>query len=57
MKHAKAKVTNWPTVRLFVHPATLAAIEAQAEQRALSVSALVREALDRAYRPEALLRP
>jgi hypothetical protein len=53
----KQRVTEWPIVRLNVHPATLAAIEAQAERRALSTAAMIREALDRVYRPEALLRP
>ena len=36
-------------VRVTVNPRTLEAIEAQAEERALPVAAVVREALDRAY--------
>jgi hypothetical protein len=50
----RTRVTDWPSVRLNLNPATLERIEAQAEQRALSVSAVIREALDRAYRSEAV---
>jgi hypothetical protein len=53
----RARITEWPAVRVNVSPETLERIEAQAERRALSVSAVIREALDRAYRPEALVRP
>ena len=53
----KTRVTEWPSVRLTVNPDTMARIEDCADRRALSVSAVIREALDRAYRPEALVRP
>jgi hypothetical protein len=53
----KTRVTEWPAVRVNVDPRTLARIEASADRRALSVSAVIREALDRVYRPEALVRP
>jgi hypothetical protein len=49
----RTRVTEWPMVRLNVNPRTLESIEAQAEERALSVSAVIRETLDRAYRTEA----
>jgi hypothetical protein len=50
----RTRISEWPTGRLNVNPATLERIEATAEQRALSVSAVIREALDRAYRSKAL---
>lgn len=53
----KTRVTEWKSVRVTVNPETLERIETYAERRALSVSAVIREALDRAYRPEALVRP
>jgi len=49
----RTRVTEWPMVRLNLNPATLDRIERTAEERALSVSAVIREALDRAYRSEA----
>jgi hypothetical protein len=49
----RTRVTEWPVVRLNLSPRTLERIEAQAEDRGLSVAAIVREALDRAYRTEA----
>jgi hypothetical protein len=45
------RVGDWPTVRVTVNPRTLEALEAEAEERALPLSATVREALDRAARP------
>ena len=45
----RTRISEWPTVRLNVNPATLERIERTAEQRALSVAAIVREALDRVY--------
>jgi hypothetical protein len=53
----RARISEWPAVRVNVDPRTLERIELQAERRALSVSAVIREALDRVYRPEALVRP
>lgn len=53
----KTRISDWPAVQVNVNPATLERIEDYAERRALSVSAVIREALDRAYRPEALVRP
>jgi hypothetical protein len=52
----KTRVSEFPTIRVAVHPRTLEALEAEAEERALPVSAIVREALDRAVRPTASLR-
>jgi Ribbon-helix-helix protein, copG family len=43
------RVSEWPKVHVNVSPATLARIERMADQRALSVAAVIREALDRAY--------
>jgi len=49
----RTRVTAWPAVQVNLNPRTFERIEAQAEQRALSVSAVIREALDRVYRTEA----
>jgi hypothetical protein len=46
-------ISQWPSIRVTVNPRTLERIEDTAERRSLSVAALVREALDRAYRAEA----
>jgi hypothetical protein len=53
----RTQVTEWPAVRVTVNPETMERIEAYADRRAVSVSAVIREALDRVYRPEALVRP
>jgi hypothetical protein len=53
----KTRISEWPKVRVTVNPRTLEALETEAEERALPVSAIVREALDRAVRPAASLRP
>jgi hypothetical protein len=50
----RTRVSDFPTIRVAVHPRTLEALEA--EERALPVSAIVREALDRAVFPAASLR-
>jgi hypothetical protein len=50
----RTKITDWPEVRANLNPQTLERIEDAAEQRALSVAALIREALDRAYRSKVL---
>jgi acetolactate synthase regulatory subunit len=47
----QTKISEWPTVKVNVNPATLEQIAAQAERRGFSVAAVVREALDKAYRP------
>jgi hypothetical protein len=52
----RTKVSEFPTLKVAVHPRTLEALEAQAEERALPVSAIVREALDRAMASSASLR-
>jgi hypothetical protein len=49
----RTRISEWPRIRLTVNPATLEALNAEAEQRALSVAAVVREALDRTYGKEA----
>jgi hypothetical protein len=51
MNHAR--ISEWPSVRVNLNPLTLDRIEEAAERRSLSVAAVVREALDRAYRTEA----
>jgi hypothetical protein len=56
-KKPRTRISEWPTVRVTVNPTTFEALESEAEERALPVSALVREALDRAVRPTASLRP
>lgn len=56
MKRARTRVSEFPTIRVAVNPRTLEALEAEAEDRALPLSAVVREALDRAVRPAASLR-
>jgi hypothetical protein len=48
----KTLVSQWPSIRVTVNPRTLERIEDTAERRSLSVAAIVREALDRAYRTE-----
>jgi Ribbon-helix-helix protein, copG family len=45
----QTRVSAWPKVHVNVSPATLTRIERLADQRALSVAALIREALDRYY--------
>jgi hypothetical protein len=58
MKHnrtPRTRISDFPTIRVSVNPRTLEALEAEAEERALPVSAIVREALDRAVRPAASL--
>jgi hypothetical protein len=50
------RISEFPTIRVAVHPRTLEALTAEAEERALPLSAVVREALDRAVRPTASLR-
>jgi Ribbon-helix-helix protein, copG family len=49
-------ISQWPSIRVTVNPRTLERIEARAEERALSVSAVVREALDQMYQPNKPLR-
>jgi hypothetical protein len=51
------RVSEFPTIKIAIHLRTLEALEAEAEERTLPVSAVVREALDRAVRPAASLRP
>jgi hypothetical protein len=46
-------ISQWPSIRVTVNPRTLDRIEEVAERRSLSIAAVVREALDRAYRTEA----
>jgi Ribbon-helix-helix protein, copG family len=53
----RTRISEWPSVHVNVNPRTLEALEDEAEERGLSVSALVREALDRSVRPAASLRP
>jgi hypothetical protein len=50
----RTKVTDWPMVTANVNPTTLERIEADSEDRGLSVPSLVRLALDSVYRPKAL---
>jgi hypothetical protein len=45
----RTRISEWPSVRVTLNPRTLERIAAQAEQRALSVAALVREAVERTY--------
>ena len=52
----KTRVSDFPTIRVSVHPRTLEALTAEAEERSLPVSAIVREALDRAVLPATSLR-
>jgi hypothetical protein len=49
----RARVSEFPKIRVAVNPRTLEALRVEAEDRALPVSAVIREALDRAYRPAA----
>jgi hypothetical protein len=56
MKHGRARISEFPTIRVAVNPRTLEALQEEAEERALPLSAIVREALDRAVRPAASLR-
>jgi Ribbon-helix-helix protein, copG family len=45
----RRRISDWPEIRVNVNPRTLERIEAQAEQRALPMSVVIREALDRYY--------
>jgi hypothetical protein len=56
MRRDRTRISEFPKIRVAVHPRTLEALEAEAEERALPVSAIVREALDRAALPAATLR-
>jgi hypothetical protein len=47
----RTRISEWPKVRVTVDPRTLERIEDVAERRALSVAAVVREALDQVYAP------
>jgi hypothetical protein len=48
----RVRITDWPVIpKVNVNPTTFARIEDEASDRGLSVSALVREALDARYRP------
>jgi hypothetical protein len=55
MKRTRTRVSEFPTIRVAVNPRTLEALSAEAEERALPLSAVVREALDRAVRSTASL--
>jgi hypothetical protein len=48
MKRA-TRISEWPAVRVNVDPRTLERIEKYADRRALSVSAVIREALARSF--------
>jgi hypothetical protein len=49
----RQKMSQWPAVFVRVSPEVYNRIEVQAEQRALPMSAVIREALDAAYRTDA----
>ena len=49
----RRRITDWPEVHVFLDPQTLERIARAADRRALPISALIRETLDRAYRTEA----
>jgi hypothetical protein len=53
----RTRISDWPLVQANISPRTMERLEEVAEERALSVAALVREAVDRVYRPEAAVRP
>jgi hypothetical protein len=53
----KTRVTAWRSLRVTVAPTVLEALEAEAEERAVPVSIVVREILDRAVKPATSLRP
>jgi hypothetical protein len=46
----RTRVTDWPAIRVTIPPEVLDNLTRQAEERALPVSAIVREVL-RAYKP------
>lgn len=52
----RTRISEWPAVRVNVNPSTLDRIEQSAESRALSVAALIREAIAEKYdeRPRTL---
>jgi hypothetical protein len=52
---ARTRVSEFPEIRVAVNPRTLEALKAEADERALPLSAIVRETLDRAVRPAASL--
>jgi predicted HicB family RNase H-like nuclease len=46
-------LSQWPALNVRVEPSIHKALERESQHRMLSVSALVREALDRAYKEQA----
>jgi hypothetical protein len=52
----RTRLSEYPTIKVAVNPRTLEALEEEAEERGLSVSAVVRMALDRAVSGTASLR-
>jgi hypothetical protein len=49
------RITEYPTIKVAVPPRVLEALSAEADERSVPLSAIVREALDRAVRPSASL--
>lgn len=52
----RTRLSEYPTIKVAVNPRTLEALEDEAEERGLSVSAVVRMALDRAVSPATPLK-
>jgi hypothetical protein len=52
----RARISEWPALHVNVNPRTLELLEEEAEERGLTLSAVVRMALDRAVEPTASLR-
>lgn len=46
----RTRISEWPRVRVSVNPQTLERVSTAADLRGLSVSAVIREALDQAYK-------
>jgi hypothetical protein len=51
----RTRLSEYPTIKVAVSPRTLEALNDEAEERGLSLSAVVRMALDRAVSPAASL--
>jgi len=49
----RVRISEWPSMRVHLHPRTLQRIEDDAERRSVPISVIVRETLDRTYRTEA----
>jgi hypothetical protein len=50
----RVRISEWPSLRVHLHPRTLERIKDTAERRSVPISVIVRETLDRTWRSEVL---